>query len=256
MSDLTQTKNFRPFYYTSLLFLYDDQEPEDAAHATSAEWTKYCNNNVNTTEAYDFVCRYDYELLASLYTSIEKNQEIFLPDSMARNNMTGYFKKSKDLEALGYLMYAKKVEPNVTGSWQAWEPIKRDSLGMSHQIKNGLQLYHAAKNEFIKLRYAFQVTRLALYSGNTVDCIRYYDELFAKNETSSVLQGLGISLKAGAFYRQGKKPEAAFLFSQQFSHSMVKRIANYVSFDWCVKRLDADNRKDCLTICKSPEEKS
>ena len=42
--------------------------------------------------------------------------------------MTNYFFKTKDLEALGYILFAKQVEPYVGGTAETWEPIKRDSV--------------------------------------------------------------------------------------------------------------------------------
>ena len=55
--------------------------------------------------------------------------------------MTDYFMRTKDLEALGYILYAKQVEPYVIGGDGDWEAIKRDSIKMAKLIKNGQQLY-------------------------------------------------------------------------------------------------------------------
>jgi hypothetical protein len=256
LNDLSGAKGYHPFLYTSELFLYDTDEPTDAAHATSAEWISYCRNKATRREAYDFVCRFSYDELATLYKNLQKGETNYLEDSVKNNSITKYFAEHKDFEALTYLLYAKKVEPDVTGAWNDWDAPKKDSLEMDLLIKKGKQLYTVAKKQFIKLRYAYQVTRLALYSGNINDCIRYYDEMIDKNTSQSVLHDLGASLKAGALLRRGNKYEAALLFSKQFSRSSVKRVANYMSFDWCVKRLDENDRKGCLALCKTNTEKA
>ncbi len=147
--------------------------------------------------------------------------------------------KSKDLEALGYIMYAKQVEPNVLGDWSAWEPVARDKDKMAKLQKNGVQLYNVAKNEFIKLRYAYQVVRLAHYAGRYEEAITSYDQLVKPNTTKSILQDMSLSLKAGALSRTGQKNDAAYIFSQLFSKNEVMRVSNYMSFDWSVKRFDA-----------------
>jgi hypothetical protein len=256
LNNLSGEKAYHPFLYTSELFLYDTEEPADAAHATSAEWVGYCGNTATKKEAYDFVCGFTYDQLATLYNNLEKSENNFLADSLKQNSITKYFIQHKDLEALGYLMYAKKVEPYVTPQWNDWDTPRPDSMVMARLIKDGNQLYTAAKSEFIQLRYAYQVTRLALYSGNAKDCIRYYDEMVSNNKTKSILQALAASLKAGALFRTGKNYEAALMFSKQFSTSPVKRISNYLSFDWCVSRLDENDRAECLALCKTDQERA
>ena len=103
-----------------------------------------------------------------------------MPDSVKQNKMTGYFMQTKDLEALGYLMYAKQVEPYVLGD-EGWEAPNRDSVQMARLIKSGIQLYNAAGKEFIRYRYGYQVLRLYHYSGQYAACIKWYDEKLANS---------------------------------------------------------------------------
>lgn len=254
--NITETKGFEPFYYTNVQFLYQEKEPVTTSEITAAEWVSYGNNSFSGKEAHAFVVDYARKDLSNLYFHLEKNQPLQIPDSVKNNGMTKYFMISKDFEALGYIMYAKQVEPNVTGHWSAWEPIARDQEKMAKLLKNGQQLYAVAKNNFIKLRLAYQVVRLAHYSGRFDECSRLYDTLVKPNPTASVLQDLSLSLKAGALMRLGKKNEAAYLFSKLFSRSEVKRVSNYMSFDWSVKRFDEANRKAVLAFCKNDEEKA
>ncbi len=185
-----------------------------------------------------------------------KSQPLQVPDSVKNNGMTKFFMTGKDLEALGYIMYAKQVEPNVTGGWSSWDPIERDTAKMGKLLKNGQQLYAVAKNNAIKLRFAYQVLRLAHYSKRYRECLRLYDELVKPNTTPSALQDLCMGLKAGALMRLDRKAEAAVIFSQLFSKSELKRVSNYMSFDWCVKRFDETNRNACLALCKTNEDKA
>jgi hypothetical protein len=252
----TDVKGYEPFYYTNYRFLYQDEEPVSTADLTSAEWVGYGNNSFSAKEAYAFVCQYARKDLSSLYFNLEKSQPLTVPDSVKNNGMTKFFMTGKDLEALGYIMYAKQVEPTVTGSWSEWEPIERDSAKMAKLIKNGQQLHAVAKNNTIKLRLAYQVLRLAHYSKRYTECLQWYDELVKPNTTPSVLQDLCLGLKAGSLMRIGKSAEAAYIFSQLFSKNEYKRVSNYMSFDWSVKRFDEDSRKVCLALCKNNEEKA
>lgn len=254
--NLSDVKGYEPFYYTDVQFLYHEDEPVKTADITSAEWVSYCNNSFSAADAYQFVCQYARKDLSSLYFHIEKGQPLQAPDSVQKNGMCKYFIGSKDLEALGYIMYAKQVEPNTTGSWSEWEPIERDSIKMAKLIKNGQQLHAVAKNNVIKLRLAYQVLRLAHYSKRYSECLQWYDELVKPNATPGSLQDLCLGLKAGSMMRLGQKKEAAVLFSQLFSKNELKRVSNYMSFDWCVQRFDENNRRECLALCKTNEDKA
>lgn len=252
----TEVKGYEPFYYTNYRFLFQEEEPVATSDATSAEWVGYGHNSFTAADARAFVVEYARKDLSNLYYHLEKNQALQVPDSVKNNGMTQFFMNSKDLEALGYIMYAKQVEPHVTGAWTSWDPIERDTAKMGKLIKNGQQLYAVARNNAIKLRLAYQVLRLAHYSQRYADCLRWYDELVKPNTTRSVLQDLCLGLKAGALMRLDRKAEAAVLFSQLFSKSALKRVSNYMSFDWCVKRFDEKNRQACLALCKTNEDKA
>lgn len=251
---LADARAYQPFYYSGATFLYSEQEPVNTTDLLASEWAGYCGKPVTDKNALDFVTVYKYADIKNLYNHIEKKQALQVPADVKANAMTNYFIKSKDLEGLGYIMYAKQAEPYVLGSYQDWEAIHRDSLKMDKLMKNGRQLYQAAKTDFFKLRYAYQVIRLAHYSENYPAAIQAYDELIGNNATQSVLQPLSLALKAGALWRTGKDMEAAYLFSRAFSSSPAKRISNYISFDWAV-----DSKKtpeDYLAICANNKEKA
>jgi hypothetical protein len=251
---LTAAKAFQPFYYTGASFLYSEQEPVSTTELLASEWAGYCGVPVTDKQAAAFVNTYKLPELKKLYSHIEKKQALVVPADMKANAMTSYFIRNKDLEGLGYIMYAKQAEPFVTGSYQDWEAITRDSLKMDKLMKNGRQLYAAAKTDFFRLRYAYQIIRLAHYSGNYPAAIKAYDEMVAANSTSSLLQPLSLALKAGALFHTDRRMEAAYLFSKAFSASPVKRISNYISFDWAVE--SARKREEYLALCANNKEKA
>jgi hypothetical protein len=252
--NLPDAKAYKPFYYTSYNFLYDETEPVQTSDVLAKEWSTYCGNNVIEADAKKFVNKFAGKDLSNLYFNIEKNQSLKIPDSVKRNSMTDYFIQQKDLEALGYIMYAKKVEPFVYGGESSWDLPQRDSVAMAKLIKNGQQLYVVAKKDIFKLKYAYQVLRLAHYSNRYNDVIKWYDEYAANITGNSVLQPLCVALKAGALFRTGKEKEAAYLFSKAFSASAAKRISNYLGFKWSVK-YDAP-RDEYLQLCKNNKEKA
>lgn len=250
--NLPDAKAYRPFYYTGYSFLYDASEPVSTTELLAKEWAGYCSSPVTEADAKRLVNKFSVKDLNNLYYHIEKNQPLKIPDSVKQNSMTDYFIKSKDLEALGYILYAKQAEPYVLGEY--WQEMNRDSMKMAKLIKNGQQLFGAAKKDLFKQKYAYQFLRLAHYSGRYDDVIRWYDEYAAKTTANSVLQPLCRALKAGALFRSGRHKEAAYLFSQSFSAGTAKRISNYLGFKWSVD--SKTQRKEYLDLCKNNEEKA
>ena len=153
-SQLPDAKAYQPFYYTSWNFLYDDQEPVETSDLLAKEWAGFCGTPVTDADAKKFVNKFAWKDLNNLYYNVEKNQPLKIPDSVKKNSMTGYFMKTKNLEPLGYIMFAKQVEPYVLGTADYWEAPVRDTAKMNKLIKNGFQLFNAAKLDFIQLRFS------------------------------------------------------------------------------------------------------
>ncbi|WP_018627787.1 hypothetical protein [Niabella aurantiaca] len=251
----SETPAYAPFYFSDLQFLRDDEERPATAAAIVKEWSAFTGDQVSPEDAHAFVMRYDRKDLAGLYDHIEKGQPLMIPDSVKSNGMTRFFLEKKNLEALGYLMYAKQVEPYVTREYNSWDATPRDSIRMNGLLKNGLQLYKAAKDPWFRLKYGYQVVRLAHYNHRYADAIRYYDELVSGNPAPGVLQSLSLGLKAGALYQLNRKPEAAYIFSQIFNATDIKKIANFNSFAWAVPE-EAQFRKTYLSLCRNNREKA
>ena len=252
--NLPDAKGYRPFYYTGYNFLYDEKEPVETVDILSKEWADYCGLTVTEKDAKKFVTEFAWKDMNNLYLNLEKNQPLKIPDSVQKNSMTDYFMKNKNLEALGYIMYAKKAEPFVVGSADNWEAPVRDTAKMNKLIKNGFQLLNVARQNFIQLRYIYQVLRLAHYSNRYKDVIEWYDKYAAQQQNISVIKTLCLALKAGALYRTGQNKEAAYLFSKAFGETTAKRLSNFVSFYWSVKR--DENKNGYLSLCKNDKEKA
>lgn len=246
-------KNYKPFYYTNSHFLYDSEEPNSLTDIIAKEWSSYCNSTVTPKDAIRFVNEFALKDVTNLYYHIEKKGALKVPDSVKKNTMTAYFIKNADLEGLGYVMYAKQVEPYVYAPSE-WDTPKKDAVKVAKLVKNGTQLYAAAKKEIFKLKYAYQVLRLNHYSGDYVSTIANYENLVSPITTQSVMQPLCLSLKAGSLFRTGKNKLAAYLFSKAYGMSDAKKISNYLGFAWSYK--NGEDKKDYLAQCKTNEEKA
>ncbi|MFT3904491.1 MAG: hypothetical protein QM727_15070 [Niabella sp.] len=245
---------YKPFFYTNASFLYDFEEPVSAQDRLVDEWRGFTGNTATNADVNEFVMCYARKDVYNLYNHLEKKTPLNIPDSVSNNSMTAFFKEKKDLEALGYILYAKQVEPFVTVSYNQWDTQVRDSITMNKLLKNGIQLYKAAKTDLFRLKYGYQIVRLAHYNQEYENAIQYYDEMVAGNPTKSVLQPMSLALKAGALYWSGKRKEAAYLFSKVFDMDDVNKISNYYGFDWAV--VHSADKEDYLALCKNKDERA
>ncbi len=248
------SNQFKPFYYTHYQFLFNYNEPVKQEDVLAKEWAAYCGAGVTQKDAYNFVMRYALKDVSNLYYFIEKNKALQIPDSVSRNSMTSYFKKTKDLEALGYIMFAKKIEPQLTRYYDAWDEKPRDSLLMVKNEAAAVQLHRAAKKEIIKLKYAYQMVRLALYNDRYAEALNKFDAYVSNNTAQSIVQHLCKSLQAGALFKTGRTKEAALMFSRAFAASDVKKVSNYYGFDWSV--IKAVPKTEYVQLCSNNEERA
>jgi hypothetical protein len=253
--NLPDAAGYESFYYTGINFLYNENEPGDVTDILADEWATYCGHHVTKSDAYKFVNKFNRDDLKNLYLHLEKQFPLSIQDSVLHNSMTNYFTTTKDLEGLGYILYAKQVEPFVVADddWHS-QDMKRYSPKITALIKGGQQLYTAAKKNIFKLKYAYQIIRLAHYSAHFTDAIKFYDEYVTGNKTKSVLQPLSLALKAGALLKTGNEKEAAYLFSKSFNSSLTKRVSNYLGFKWSINA--GIPRAKYLALCKNNSEKA
>lgn len=170
-----------------------------------------------------------------------------------RNTPEGQFlKKTKDTALLDYVIYARRCLPFV-GYFDPWEGAKRDQGSMEYLILEGKKALKLTGDPFLKLRYAFQIIRLAHYAGNYQLAINLYDgNIPALSGTNSIVKDWARSHKAGALRSIGKEGEAAYQFAQIFATCPSRRVQAYLSF-----RIKSESEyQDALSLCKNKSEEA
>jgi hypothetical protein len=237
-SNTAGSSAYMPFYYASGIPYYNDwggpYRNEKQEDGNIREWLAFSGNKLQEKDAAAFIYKFSYSDLSNLYYHIEKGKPLQLADSVQRNGMTQWFLKDKDLEALGYLMFAKKCEVNAAAGSQ-WDTPSRDANAMQNSIKGGLQLWKAAKKDFFKWRYAYQVIRMAFYSNDYQRTQDLHKELIGSQTADNIMYFRCLSLKAGAYYKTGDYNTAAYLYAQAFYGTDDEKLSNYISYNWCFR---------------------
>lgn len=245
---------FMPFHYTSQIKYYDDwydySADEVIPDANIEAWKSYTHNAVPNPDLDSFVYGYPHAALSNLYYHIEKGKPLQLSSEQAANGFTKWLLQQKDLEALGYLMYAKQVESRLQPS-NAWEAPPLDTAKVSRLIRSGLQLHSAGKTEFIRERYAYQILRLSHALERPKQTLDLHQQLAGDKQATTEIGYRILGYKAGALFRLKRKTEAAYLYSKVFDASDNLKRSSYLSFDWSVTDI-----KSVLALAKTPHEKA
>jgi hypothetical protein len=255
---LVHSGSYEPFRYSAYTgLLYETWYSQDSVYALDtvdgnrAEWAAYTGVPLAAVDS--FVYTYPRQVLASLYTEIEKGTPSGLEPVYEQNPMTQWFRNSRDLEALGYLMYAKQVQPIANAAAaDPWNPPPPpDKVAVQRLSRNGRQLYRAAQKPFFRDRYAYQLQRLAFTGGLYREVLNLYDSLAPKDASNMASRMLG--LQAGAYYKLKQLPEAAYRYSLLFDRGDEWKRNAFISYDWSK---GTQNAAAVLKRCQTAHERA
>ncbi len=247
--DINKNTAYEAFYYTSWLEYFDGVPDNDA---NISEWRTYCNNAASAADIDSFVYKYTVDELKAINDAKPSSD-------VAKNSFTKWLLKSGDKEALNYLVFAKQCEPYAQPedgyydrTTYEWKQVPRDADAMAKLIDEGKVKYNAAKADFIKWRYAYQLLRLAFYSRNYDLTLKLYSELCGNKTAQNLMYPRCLGLKAGALYRNRDTIQSAYLYTRVFDMSDEMKTSAHISFSWSMN----GNIYPVLDLCKNKHERA
>lgn len=185
-------------------------------------------------------------------------------DSLSGNAFYQFLAEKKNKEYLDYLIYAKKCEINASQPDADWEENKKKPIQSNNSLKDeGLTAFKKEKNDFLKMKYAFQVLRMAFYAKQDDEVLSLYDQYLANKADRSVAYTRIIGFKAGAHYRNGDKPLAGYYYAKMFDNSDAYKYEAMISFEWSRKwydpetsELKKDRIQEIYDLCKTDHERA
>ncbi len=236
--------------FESLYETYGKQEliqPQDNV----TEWReRYCDIPAYE-DIHEIVYETNIDLLRQLYTSTS-SESIPLSYYLANNTFARYLKVNKCFETIAYLIFAKQCEPHVV-SKAAWDDTPRNINAMKNLINAARQDFLSIKSHYIRLRYAYQMIRLAHYSKDYEGVLELYDYLLPKTDNEpSIIEYWIEGHRAGALKALGRNVEASYLYAQIFENCPSKRESAFQSF--YIK--NDEEWEACLRMCQSDEERA
>ena len=169
------------------------------------------------------------------------------------NKFARHLVKNKCLETIEYLLFAKKCEPFVTADKDVWQTKKPDIQNMEALIQEGTKEFLTIESHYIRLRMAYQIIRLAHYSGQYSKVKYLYNYFIPKiNHAPSTIQYWIEGHYAGALKALGERAQAAYFYARVFHHCPAKRESAFLSFE---VRTDND-WLSALSFCENDQERT
>lgn len=216
------------------------------------EWReRYCRR---ATEAdIEFVVyQADSNELVQLYTEVG-SEDSRLSYPFTDNTFARYLKRYGCSETVEYLTFAKRCEPHVTQGEDPWNIPKRNIFYMQQLIDEGLPLFQKTQSHYIRLRYAYQIIRLAHYRKDYAQVLALYDRLMPQVDNDpSIIEDWIEGHRAGALMSLGRNVEASYIFSKIFENCPSKAESAFRSF-----KINTDEEWEaCLRLCQSDRERA
>ncbi|MBK8880505.1 MAG: hypothetical protein IPN74_18945 [Haliscomenobacter sp.] len=199
---------------------------------------------------------YGYSINDYLEISTAMTMKGAVIDPMLRQNaFVRYLIRHKCLETIDYLLFAKDCEPYVTRRGDPWSPEDKTfrTQQMDQLIDKGMSVFLGIQSHYLRLRYAYQIIRLAHYSGQHQRVLDLWDYLMPKiDHDPSKIEFWILGHKAGALLALGRNVEASYLYARVFLHCPGKRESAYRSF-----RIKTDEEwRQCMLLCQDDQERA
>lgn len=236
--------------FESIYQAYRDQN-QAQVNENIQEWRDRICRGATPEDIYQVVYKYPSSEIEYLYNAA-------LNISTANkyrdaNSFAKYLVRNRCLETIRYLSFAKRCEPYVVAPSDAWEKSPRDTVTMKILIGEARRVFLDLESDYIRLRYAYQMIRLAHYAKNYPLVLELYDYLMPKiDHDPSVIEYWIKGHLAGALLALGRNVEASYHYAQVFDRSRGKAEPAFRSF-----RIRTDEEwEQCLLLCRSDRERA
>ncbi len=219
------------------------------------EWSERFCSKAKWEDVAAVIYESDAYDLAQLHEAAgDPTRKTSLPYRLEDNDFAYVVAYNGCVEVTRYLTFAKRCEEHVLARGDKWTAEQRNLPAMMDLIREGKERFYDTQSHFVRLRYAYQIVRLAHYAGAWHMTLDLYNELMPKvdRKKKSVIFYWALGHVAGAMQQLGKYPEAAYRYALIFRNCPSKRTQAYRSF----KIRNDDDWQKALRLCHSDEEKS
>lgn len=249
---IDQESAFAPyFYYFKDFYEHFENVKEIQSRSNLEEWKAIFCDQASEKELAAIIYQAPLSDMKLLKTAAN-NKKYPLSARLKTNTFARHLREHKCHSTINYLIFAKECEPHV-GYLDPWSDAKRNISQMQNLINRGKKEFLSSKSNYIKMRYAYQIIRLAHYQKDYQQTLDLYDYLLPKfDPVESIINYWILGHRAGAMMSQGANVEASYLFSLIFENCPSKRESAYRSF----KITSEEEWQEALLLCQDDRERA
>lgn len=250
MQEIIDSPRYYPFLLAYEAPYYSPKDRTVEKNENIEEWMEYLGLNYEQTYYLVFnASETDVRLLSKDKTVADKKLDF--ADANFRKNHK---------QALLYLAYAKYLEPYMTVSsaggyenyWGSSSSKTVDDLDYNKVINVLERSYRAETDNELKLRYGYQLVRLAHYGLKFKDAVAYFQNYVEPLNYKPVMYYYALDQKGGAERALGNYMQANSDFFQFFAHTKNRKEQAYSS----MKATQNLNFEKLLREAKTDEERN
>lgn len=219
-----------PFFldFASLYEQYGRQEKRQVEDNIDEWYERFCES-ATLEDIYWVVYKSTLYDMEEIRTAIGAKRS-YLSAYLSKNTFARHLVRNKCEETANYLAFAKRCEPYVLEA-SPWGAPNTNLQAMDDLIRYGRQIFLTVESHYIRLRYAYQLIRLAHYSRQYQLVLELYDYLMPKiDHDPSIIQYWIEGHYAGALQALGRNVDAAYYYARVFQHCPSKRESAFRSF--------------------------
>lgn len=219
-----------PFFldFERIYEVYGDQDREQV-RTNLQEWHQRFCEVPEINDMGRLIYRASIRSLEQLKSAI-RSKDRPVPISLQGNSFAIYLHRNGCRETVDYLIFAKRCEPYAVLD-DPWADRQKYLPAMRDLIEVGLREFRRTESHYFRLRYAYQIIRLAHYSQQYQRVLDLHEYLMPKTDNDpSIIDYWIMGHRAGALQALGQEVEAAYLFSRIFENEPGKRESAYRSF--------------------------
>jgi tetratricopeptide (TPR) repeat protein len=204
-----------------VFYAYDINSKPKTSTATEqniVEWQRYTAGKANFDDVWDVVYR---------YSLVDMEQINNKQNAMKKNSFAKYLMDNNDIEAINYLILAKKCEMQRSKRRDPWWYPTKDDL-KNNDLREILDEALAYKGSKFKARYRLQALRAAYTMGEYDLCLKLWHN-HIKRQPASAVRTMCEDYIGGIYFKRGDYETAIRHYANTMQQSE--------SFWWCVDNM-------------------
>jgi hypothetical protein len=232
---VTGNSRYQQFYRVQNWPLYNgykDNYNQQFDSINVSEWNKFFNNSVDKDDIYYLLYVAGLPQIDTLIFYI-KDPAFKIHPATKSISITKAADKKAAKEFLYYIGFARRCSEHVTRSdnWEYEEKDYKKSAAEISQLTAGAErLLKSVRNDFIRERYFFQLTRLYYFLRDYKKCTDYYEAHKDSFRISESMKYRSMSYAAGAYRKQKKTAAGNYLFAKVYDGYDELKETAYLSF--------------------------